>query len=109
MTQSTSYNFESFKVVFSLDLLLGIILLLTTVVVANVIHLIYPKIPLSIYQIIAGVLLASLPTTATNFTLHPEIFMMVVIAPLMFNDGQNQSFFSLSRNIRPILSIAPCP
>ena len=106
MTQSTSYNFESFKVVFSLDLLLGIILLLTTVVVANVIHLIYPKIPLSIYQIIAGVLLASLPTTATNFTLHPEIFMMVVIAPLMFNDGQNQSFFSLSRNIRPILSIA---
>ena len=106
MTQSTSYNFESFKVVFSLDLLLGIILLLTTVVVANVIHLIYPKIPLSIYQIIAGVLLASLPTTSTNFTLHPEIFMMVVIAPLMFNDGQNQSFFSLSRNIRPILSIA---
>lgn len=89
-----------------MDLLLGIILLLTTVVVANVIHLIYPKIPLSIYQIIAGVLLASLPTTATNFTMHPEIFMMVVIAPLMFNDGQNQSFFSLSRNVRPILSIA---
>ncbi|MDD6431510.1 MAG: sodium:proton antiporter [Lactobacillaceae bacterium] len=89
-----------------MDLLLGIILLLTTVVVANVIHLIYPKIPLSIYQIIAGVLLASLPTTATNFTMHPEIFMMVVIAPLMFNDGQNQSFRYLSRNFRSILSIA---
>lgn len=89
-----------------MDLLLGIILLLTTVVVANVIHLIYPKIPLSIYQIIAGVLLASLPTAATNFTMHPEIFMMAVIAPLMFNDGQNQSFFSLSRNFRSILSIA---
>lgn len=87
-------------------LLLGIILLLTTVVVANVIHLIYPKIPLSIYQIIAGVLLASLPTTATDFTMHPEIFMMVIIAPLMFNDGQNQSFTYLSRNFRSILSIA---
>ena len=89
-----------------MDLLLGVILLLTTVVVANIIHLIYPKIPLSIYQIVAGVLLASLPTAATNFTMHPELFMMVIIAPLMFNDGQNQSFRYLSRNFRSILSIA---
>lgn len=89
-----------------MDLLLGVILLLTTVVVANIIHLIYPKIPLSIYQIVAGVLLASLPTATTNFTMHPELFMMVIIAPLMFNDGQNQSFHYLSRNFRSILSIA---
>lgn len=89
-----------------MDLLLGVILLLTTVVVANVIHLIYPKIPLSIYQIIAGVLLASLPTTATNFTMHPELFMMVIIAPLMFNDGQNQSFRYLTSNYKSILSIS---
>ena len=83
-----------------MDLLLGVILLLTTVVVANIIHLIYPKIPLSIYQIVAGILLASLPTAATNFTMHPELFMMVIIAPLMFNDGQNQSYHYLSRNFR---------
>lgn len=89
-----------------MDLLLGIILLFTTVVVANVIHLIYPKIPLSIYQIIAGILLASLPTTATDFTMHPELFMMVVIAPLMFNDGQNQSFRYLTSNYKSILSIS---
>lgn len=89
-----------------MDLLLGILLLLTTVVIANVVHLVYPKVPLSIYQIIAGILLASLPTTATDFTMHPEIFMMVVIAPLMFNDGQNQSFRYLSSNYRSILSIA---
>lgn len=89
-----------------MDLLLGVILLLTTVVVANIIHLIYPKIPLSIYQIVAGVLLASLPTAATDFTMHPELFMMVIIAPLMFNDGQNQSFHYLSRNFHSILSIA---
>ena len=89
-----------------MGLLLGIILLFTTVVVANVIHLIYPKLPLSIYQIIAGVLLASLPTTATDFTMHPELFMMVVIAPLMFNDGQNQSFRYLTSNYKSILSIS---
>lgn len=89
-----------------MGLLLGIILLFTAVVVANVIHLIYPKIPLSIYQIIAGILLASLPTAATDFTMHPELFMMVVIAPLMFNDGQNQSFRYLSSNYKSILSIS---
>lgn len=88
-----------------MEMILGIILLLAAVVVANVVHLVYPKIPLSIYQIIAGILLASLPTEATNFTMHPELFMMVVIAPLMFNDGQNQSFRYLSSNIRSILSM----
>lgn len=87
-----------------MELLLGIILLLATVVVANIIHLIFPRIPLSIYQILAGVLLASLPTAATNFTMHPELFMMVVIAPLMFNDGQNQSFRYLSKNYKSIFS-----
>lgn len=89
-----------------MDLLLGIIILLTTVVVANVIHLLFPQVPLSLYQIIAGILIALLPTTATNFSLHPELFMMVIIAPLMFNDGQNQSFRYLSRNFRSILSIS---
>lgn len=88
-----------------MDMILGIILLLTAVVTANVVHLIYPKIPLSIYQIIAGILLASLPTEATNFTMHPELFMMVIIAPLMFNDGQNQSFRYLSSNVKAILSM----
>ena len=88
-----------------MGMILGIILLLTAVVTANVVHLVYPKIPLSIYQIIAGILLASLPTEATNFTMHPELFMMVVIAPLMFNDGQNQSFRYLSSNYKAILSM----
>lgn len=83
-----------------------IFLLLTAVVIANIIHLIYSKIPLSIYQIVAGILMASLPTTATDFTMHPELFMMAVIAPLMFNDGQNQSFRVLSKNVRNILSLS---
>ncbi|MBB1079493.1 sodium:proton antiporter [Limosilactobacillus sp. STM2_1] len=88
-----------------MGMILGTILLLTAVVTANVVHLVYPKIPLSIYQIIAGILLASLPTEATNFTMHPELFMMVIIAPLMFNDGQNQSFRYLSSNYKSILSM----
>lgn len=83
-----------------------IILLLAAVVVANTIHLLWSKIPLSIYQIVLGILIALLPTQATDITLHPELFMMVVIAPLMFNDGQNQSSRVLSRNVKNILSLS---
>ena len=89
-----------------MNIIFTIFLLLAAVVIANIIHLIYPKIPLSIYQIVAGILMASLPTTATDFTMHPELFMMAVIAPLMFNDGQNQSFRVLSKNVKNILSLS---
>ncbi|MDO4902791.1 MAG: sodium:proton antiporter [Limosilactobacillus sp.] len=87
-------------------ILIGTILLFSAVVIANIIHLIYPKLPLSIMQIISGVLLTSIPVAQTNFTMHPELFMMVVIAPLLFNDGSNQSFRRLTRNYRSIFSIS---
>lgn len=89
-----------------MDSIFTIILLLGAVVIANVVHLILPKVPLSIYQILAGIIIAMLPTSATDISLHPELFMMVVIAPLMFNDGQNQSSRVLSQNIKNIFSLS---
>ena len=89
-----------------MDSTFTIIMLLGAVVIANVIHLVLPKVPLSIYQILAGIIIAMLPTSATDITLHPELFMMVVIAPLMFNDGQNQSSRVLSQNIKNIFSLS---
>lgn len=84
---------------------LGIILLLAAVVACNVLHLIWPVIPLAIYQIIAGVILALIPELKT-FQLEPEIFMFLIIAPLMFNDGQNTSFKRLARNFSSMMSMA---
>lgn len=84
---------------------LGIILLLAAVVAYNVVHLIWPAIPLAIYQIIAGVILALIPELKT-FQLEPEIFMFLIIAPLMFNDGQNTSFKKLARNFSSMMSMA---
>lgn len=85
--------------------ILGIILLLVAVVVANIIHLIWPVIPLAIYQIIAGVILAVIPDLKT-FQLEPEIFMILIITPLMFNDGQNTSSKQLARGISRTMSMA---
>lgn len=81
-------------------------LLLITVVAANIIHLLWPVLPLAIYQILAGIMLSILPIDTYAIVLEPEIFMLLIIAPLMFNDGQNVSFRQLSQNIRQILSMA---
>lgn len=85
--------------------ILLIMLLAVAVVVANIFSLIWPVIPLAVYQIAAGLLL-SLNSQFDHFTFEPELFMLAIIAPLMFNDGQNQSARSLSKNLSSILSMA---
>lgn len=85
--------------------ILGILILLIAVVAANIIHLIWPVLPLAIYQIVAGVILALIPDLKT-FQLEPEIFMILIIAPLMFNDGQNTSARQLTKNISQVMSMA---
>lgn len=81
-------------------------LLLITVVAANIVHLLWPILPLAIYQILAGIMLSILPIDTHAIVLKPELFMLLIIAPLMFNDGQNVSFRQLAQNVRQILSMA---
>lgn len=85
--------------------LFSIILLLIAVVAANIFYLVWPKIPLSLYQLVAGLVL-SLDPQYSHFTFEPEIFMIAIIAPLMFNDGQNQAFKSITKHFNTTLSLA---
>lgn len=82
-----------------------VILLVTAAVVANTIYDIFPKIPLAFYQIAAGLVLSLVPAF-TDFHLEPELFMLVIIAPLMFNDGQNTNYQTLRRGLRSTMSLA---
>lgn len=86
----------------------AIIILLLAVVLANIIHLQWPVVPLAIYQLAVGIALALLPLKFNpgHLVTEPELFMMLVIAPLLFNDGQNQSFRNLRRHSHVILSVA---
>ena len=84
--------------------ILGIITLIVAVVIANIAHLFYPRLPLAVYQIFIGIIFAIWPTIPT-FELEPETFLLLIIAPLMFNDGQNASFRALSKNVKQILSM----
>lgn len=88
--------------------IMAVIILLLAVVVANIFHLQWPVIPLALYQLLMGIILAYLPLgfDPGHLVTEPELFMMLVIAPLLFNEGQNQSFRTLRRHSHVILSVA---
>lgn len=87
------------------EIFLTVTLLVIAAVGANIIYTVFPRIPLAFYQIGAGLLLSFVPTF-NNFDLEPEIFMLLIIAPLMFNDGQSTNYSLLLRRIRAVLSLA---
>ncbi len=66
-------------------------LLVIGVIGTNIIKQFIPKIPEAFILIVVGVLL-SFTHIFNHFELEPEFFMLAVIAPLMFLDGQQQSF-----------------
>ncbi|AEV95840.1 cation:proton antiporter [Pediococcus claussenii] len=68
-----------------------IALLLVGVISANVIKQFIPKVPETFILILTGVVLSFVPLFR-HFELEPEFFLMMIIAPLMFVDGQKQSF-----------------
>lgn len=82
-----------------------VLLLVVAAIAANIIYAIYPKIPLAFYEIGAGILLSLVPLF-NHFHLEPEIFMLMIIAPLMFNDGQNTDMHRLRKNMSSTLSLA---
>jgi CPA1 family monovalent cation:H+ antiporter len=88
-----------------MEIILMVVLLLLAVIVANTVNLVYPKIPLALYQIAAGMVL-SFDSQFHHFVIHPEIFMLIIIAPLMFKDGKSTSLRALRTNLSTILSLS---
>ncbi|MCM0582017.1 sodium:proton antiporter [Weissella diestrammenae] len=66
-------------------------LLIIGVIVANIVKQIFPRIPEAFILIVMGMVLSVTPIF-NHFELEPEFFMLMIIAPLMFIDGQKQSF-----------------
>lgn len=88
-----------------MELFLNILLLIAATITANIIYALFSQIPLAFYQIALGFLLSWLPQF-NNFTLNPELFFLLIIAPLMFNEGQNTNYLSLRKNMKSIFSLA---
>ena len=82
-----------------------ILLLIAAVVVANIVSWKFKKIPIAFIQIAAGLILSIFPIYQ-HFELEPEIFLLVIISVLMFNDGQHTSLSRLTHQAGTTFSLA---
>lgn len=80
-------------------------LLLIGIISTNMIKQFIPKLPETFIFILVGIGLSFTPTFH-HFELEPEFFMLVVIAPLMFLDGQQQSFAVIKKRFRMIFTLS---
>jgi len=83
----------------------AVVLLLVATIVANTVYPYFPVIPKAFYQIFAGAILSLVPMYH-HFVLEPEMFMLIIIAPLMFYDGKNANAGELRKNMGSIISMA---
>ncbi len=88
-----------------LEIFYTVMLLIIATVTANMVYPHFPLIPQAFYQIFAGMLLSMLPIY-NHFTLEPEMFMLIIIAPLMFHDGQNIDTHELRKHISSTMSMS---
>lgn len=78
-----------------------------TIIIANFLTQAFPKIPQALWQIVGGILLASLPIVNHYvIMLDPEWFMMLVIAPLLFYEGQHTQAKLISKHFRSIVVLS---
>lgn len=83
----------------------GFLWFIMGIILSSIIHHYISKIPLSFVQIIIGfvIFLSPIPVEL-NF--ESEVFMVGIIAPLLFLEGISVSRFHLARYLKPVMSMA---
>ena len=82
------------------------LLLLAAVLVSSVIDQIVPKVSLPLIQIALGLGIALLASTNITIGLDPELFLVLFIAPLLYDEAKNADKAALWIHIKPVLSLA---
>ncbi|SDT14341.1 sodium/proton antiporter, CPA1 family [Paenibacillaceae bacterium GAS479] len=88
-----------------MEILLLVLVLLVLIGTSNVIQRLVPFLPVPIIQIALGIGVAYLPSLH-HAPLNPELFFVLFIAPLLFNDGQITPREDLWRLRTPIILMA---
>ena len=76
------------------------------VLVSSIVDQLVPKISSPLIQIALGVIIATLSLQPISINLEPELFLVLFIAPLLFNDAANADRKALWDNRTLILSLA---
>ena len=71
-----------------MEIFLIILVLLTVIGVSNIMNHVLPSIPVPLFQVALGVLLATVPG-GFNIPMESDLFFVLFIAPILFNDGKN--------------------
>ncbi|RIN35651.1 sodium:proton antiporter [Staphylococcus succinus] len=86
-------------------LLEAFLIFIIAVIISSIIHNKFPKIPMAFVQIALGVCVYILPIPI-HFEFDSEVFMMAVIAPLLFVEGTHVSRTKLLEYRKPIILMA---
>ncbi|MGE7663326.1 Na+/H+ antiporter [Peribacillus sp. NPDC097197] len=88
-----------------MEFFLVILALLILIGASNVINHFVPFVPVPLIQIALGVVIALLPL-GIHIQMETELFLLLFIAPLLFNDGKNVPRTALWKLRTPILMLA---
>ncbi|MBC1905177.1 Na+/H+ antiporter [Listeria booriae] len=88
-----------------MDIFYYVLIMLAAILISNVINRFVPFVSIPLIQIGLGVLVAFLPL-AFELNLNPELFLVLFIAPLLFNDGKRSDRQALWNLRAPILMLA---
>ncbi len=84
---------------------LAVLLMLGLIAVSNIVNRFIPFVPVPLIQIGLGVIAAVIPT-GIHMSFEPELFFVLFIAPLLFNDGRRTPRDELWNLRAPILLLA---
>jgi Na+/H+ antiporter len=88
-----------------LETFLAVLLLLGLIAVSNIVNRFIPFVPVPLIQIGLGIIAALVPT-GIHMSFEPELFFVLFIAPLLFNDGRRTPRNELWNLRAPILLLA---
>lgn len=88
-----------------METFLAVLLLLGLIAVSSIVNRFLPFVPIPLIQIGLGVIAALVPT-GIHMSFEPELFFVLFIAPLLFNDGKRTPRDELWNLRAPILLLA---
>ncbi|WP_239616505.1 Na+/H+ antiporter [Cohnella mopanensis] len=88
-----------------MELFLAVFIMLTLIGASNVIGRFVPFVPVPLIQIGLGIIVALVPS-GIHLELEPELFFVLFIAPLLYNDGKHTPRKELWKLRAPIMLLA---
>lgn len=85
---------------------IGVVIIFAVLVtLSNILSKVFPVIPIFMIQIFLGIMLG-LTHIGQSLTFEPEMFLVMIIAPLLFREGEQADIPSILKNFGTILFLA---